>query len=196
MVIVLGSLEEAFTDLVRPRINDSISYTAEVYVIETVSNFVTASHADPKSIHLNDLLQKGLDSDGWVGKEYLKVTGDLALFISGIFPDSLDSKRTAYSLGYYIDVGRTAYENLRTELFTELADKFPQVVDILNDVSVRIDLTNKDLAKYLKRRRTLDARTTRRKGNSNQWPRIECFMRRDRDRTNDRSQRSHQFRTL
>lgn len=162
MVIVLGSLEEAFTDLVRPRINDSISYTAEVYVIETVSNFVTASHADPKSIHLNDLLQKGLDSDGWVGKEYLKVTGDLALFISGIFPDSLDSKRTAYSLGYYIDVGRTAYENLRTELFTELADKFPQVVDILNDVSVRIDLTNKDLAKYLKRRRTLDARTTRR----------------------------------
>lgn len=162
MVIVLGSLEEAFTDLVRPRINDSISYTAEVYVIETVSNFVTASHADPKSIHLNDLLQKGLDSDGWIRKEYLRVAGDLALFISGIFPDSLESRRTAYSLGYYIDVGRTAYDNIRTELFEELADKFPQVVDILNDVSIRIDLTSRDLARYLKRRNIIDARVTHR----------------------------------
>lgn len=161
-MIVLGSLEEAFTDLVRPRINDSISYTAEVYVIETVSNFVTASHADPKSIHLNDLLQKGLDSDGWIRKEYLRVAGDLALFISGIFPDSLESRRTAYSLGYYIDVGRTAYDNIRTELFEELADKFPQVVDILNDVSIRIDLTSRDLARYLKRRNIIDARVTHR----------------------------------
>lgn len=162
MVIVLDSLEETFADLVRPEAGDRLSRPAEVYVVETISTFVTASHADPKSVHLNDLLQKGLDSDGWIRKEYLRVAGDLALFISGIFPDSLESRRTAYSLGYYIDVGRMAYDNIRTELFEELADKFPQVVDILNDVSIRIDLTSRDLARYLKRRNIIDARVTHR----------------------------------
>lgn len=139
-----------------------ISPSAEGYVVEVLCTFVSAPHADPCSLHLNDLLRKGLDAEGLIRQEYLKVTGDLALFMSGVFPDRLETRtrRTAYSLGYLIDIGRVAYDSIQLELFEELSDNFPQIVDALNDVSIRIKLTRLDLIQYLKRRKQIDARIT------------------------------------
>ncbi len=165
LTILLDTVEETFTQLVGSAMEDkTISPLAEGYVVEVLCTCVTASNADPRSLRLEDLLRLGLDAEGHMRREYLRVTGDLALFVSGIFPDSFNArtKKTAYTMGHYIDIGRAAYDNIESEVFEELADNFPQIVDSLNDVSVRLSLTSYDIQGYIDRRRLIDARTTRR----------------------------------
>jgi len=165
LVITCDSIELAFTELICTSIESQdleISSRAEAHIVEVVTSFTTATHVVRESIYLNDLLRKAFDSDGRVRTEYLRVAGDIALFVSGIFPDSIESRRTWFNLGDYIDIGQTAYDNINTTTFNELAIKFPEVVEMLNDVSIRINLASIDLMKYLQRRRHIDARVTRR----------------------------------
>ena len=75
----------------------------------------------------------------------LKHLGDVALFVAGIFTDSLNRKLV--DVDYYIGMGETAYGHLheamqrrrdrfaRTALFEELCAKFPALVDVLGEVS-------------------------------------------------------------
>ncbi len=166
MRIVKETLEEAFTDLISTSLENNeleISPYAETYVIELMVNLSSGVHdMVSRSVFLNDLLRKALDSDGLIRREYLRVTGDVALLVSGIFPDSLESRKTWFCLGDYIDIGQTAYSNIRSDVFDELSIKFPQVVGVLNSVSVQIDMTSKDLSRYIRRRRAIDARVTHR----------------------------------
>lgn len=144
--------------------DESISLQAELYIVQVLCSLTTASYAHPRSLHLNDLLRKGLDSKGFIRHEYLRIVGDLALFISGIFPESFNtrSRRIAYDVGYYIDIGQMAYDNIQVDIFEELAENFPKIVDILNDLSLRIKLSDNNLAIYLNQRRYIDARAPRR----------------------------------
>ncbi len=165
LTILLDTVEETFTYLVGSAMEDkTISPLVEGYVVEVLCTCVTASNADPRSLRLEDLLRLGLDAEGHMRQEYLRVTGDLALFVSGIFPDSFNARtrKTAYTMGHYIDIGRAAYDNIESEVFEELADNFPQIVDSLNDVSIQLRLTSYDIQGYIDRRRLIDARTTRR----------------------------------
>lgn len=75
----------------------------------------------------------------------LQHLGDLALFISGIFSDSLGRK--SVDVDYYIGMGEAAYgyvhDSLRQgprsaipgELFAELGRKFSALVDLLSEIS-------------------------------------------------------------
>ena len=75
---------------------------------------------------------------------HLQRIGDVALFVSGFFIDSLAER--AVDVDYYIHMGGNAYGSLSDELrgtfrgiafsdiYRELAAKFGQVVDVLNDV--------------------------------------------------------------
>ena len=165
MVITCDSVELVFTELIctsLERQDLEISPRAESHIVEVVTSFTTATHVVRESIYLNDLLRKAFDSNGRVRTEYLKVAGDIALFVSGIFPDSIESRRNWFNLGDYIDIGQKAYDNINTTTFDELATKFPEVVEMLNDVSIRINLASIDLMKYIQRRRHIDARVARR----------------------------------
>ncbi len=74
----------------------------------------------------------------------LQRIGDVALFISGFFADSLAHKMV--DIDYYINMGGNAYGSLSDEIrgtfrgralagvYTELARKFQIVVDVLNEV--------------------------------------------------------------
>ena len=74
----------------------------------------------------------------------LQRMGDIALFISGIFSQSLQSK--AVDIDYYVNMGGHAYSYLAEvkqrklngaalgEIFSELADKFVGFVDVLGEV--------------------------------------------------------------
>ncbi len=78
---------------------------------------------------------------------WLRSLGDRALFVAGFFGDSLD--RRAVGIRYYADTGRLAYADLSSalvgrrterawsELFEELADRFPDFVDVLTEVGDR-----------------------------------------------------------
>ncbi len=165
MVIVYHTIERTFTELIGTSIERQdldISPLAESYLIELISSFTTATHVVRESIYLNDLLRKALHSEGPIRKEYLRVTGDIALFVSGIFPDSLESRHSWFDIGYYIDIGQEAYDSIDTDIFNELAIKFPELVEMLNEVSIKIDLTAVDIERYIKRRGYIDVRTTRR----------------------------------
>ncbi len=77
----------------------------------------------------------------------LRRLGDRALFISGYFTESL--VRSVVSGRYYREMGRSAYATLATSLerearghgwprlFEELADRFPELVMVLGEVSDR-----------------------------------------------------------
>jgi hypothetical protein len=72
---------------------------------------------------------------------HLKEVGDTALFVTGFYPDSFDSP------DYYMTLGASAYSELSNrfarsvlcEIYGELAEQFPQFVDLLQDM--RQDLT-------------------------------------------------------
>lgn len=75
----------------------------------------------------------------------LRRLGDLALFIAGVFSDSLHRKLV--DVDYYIGMGEAAYSSLhdsfRSErqaralgsVFAELGAKFPALVDVLAEIS-------------------------------------------------------------
>jgi len=97
------------------------------------------------------LLKDALDEEGPLRLARLRKLGDTSLFVSGFLPESLN--RRAVGVDYYISMGERAYDALggavarRTRgaseltahrsVFEELAQKFKQLVDLLNEVAER-----------------------------------------------------------
>lgn len=96
-------------------------------------------------------LAKALQAAGVRQRDGLRQVGDLSLFISGFFADSLN--RRLVDIDYYIRLGACAYGSLARqgnerfgEVFDELAAKFPAFVEVLGEISERTALTsNSDL---------------------------------------------------
>jgi hypothetical protein len=82
----------------------------------------------------------------------LQRLGDTALFIAGVFADSLNRKLV--DVDYYVAMGGTAYAQVSdcmrgyrsvkslATLFNELREKFINFVDVLNEVSERSNLAS------------------------------------------------------
>jgi hypothetical protein len=161
------SVEDTFTELVDHSVEEielDISPTAKSYVVGVLCSFVRRPEVSGQSVQLVDLLRDGLSATGNIRTEYLRITGDLAMVVSGVFPDSIERKhrRSTHDLGYVMDIGQKAYISIYKEPFEELADNFAEIVDVLNNVSGKLYLISKDLEKYVSRRRFIDARITRR----------------------------------
>ncbi len=79
---------------------------------------------------------EGLQSSGQIRREQLRSVGDQCLLYSGLFPQR--ARRNQVTVGYYIDLGRSAYRNLAederfafAEIFTKLAIHFVSLMDTL-----------------------------------------------------------------
>lgn len=82
----------------------------------------------------------------------LKRLGDIALFVSGFFSDSLNRK--IIDVDYYVAMGGSAYgslclgtrgtrrESTMSPVFAELSEKFVACVDLLNEVSAGATIHN------------------------------------------------------
>ena len=89
----------------------------------------------------------------------LRRLGDVSLFISGVFSDSLNRK--VVDLNYYATMGEGAYGSLSghahgtlleeafSQVFAELAGKFRDFVDVLSEVSERGDFVHSTDLKQL-----------------------------------------------
>jgi hypothetical protein len=94
---------------------------------------------------------RALQQDGVRQRDELRQVGDMSLFVSGFFSDSLN--RSLVDVDYYVQLGEYAYASLARQddgtlgdVFDELAGKFPAFVDVLCEVSERTALTsNSDL---------------------------------------------------
>lgn len=121
------------------------------YVVNLLCGFLHLDRLHPDTESLDEPLAmrlgRALESGGSDQRRQLRRIGDLALFISGFFSDSL--RRKVVDVDYYASMGGYAYASLsRREdesfapVFAELADKFIAFVDILNEVSERSALTS------------------------------------------------------
>lgn len=84
----------------------------------------------------------------------LKQVGDTSLYVAGFFAESLS--RSLVDVDYYVGLGQSAYNQLAktlssqkslTEVYEELADKFPKFVDVLTEVRKKTDFATPDVGK-------------------------------------------------
>ena len=165
-LITNTSIKEYFHDSVNEAIaNQQIQASAETayYLVNLLTAFSRSEHLFEKDKNGVDLKPLALIYADAVSEpnitertRLLQKLGDTALFIAGVFTDSLNRKLV--DVDYYIAMGGSAYstvsEILRGAyhndtakvLFDELTDKFTEFVDVLNEVSEKSNLsTNADI---------------------------------------------------
>ena len=150
------SAVEYFKELVDVALSHQRLNTQELtayYVVQLLASFLqrplTDDTRDDTPLALR--LAQALESGGARQRVTLKEIGDVALFVSGFFSDSLNRKLV--DVDYYVSIGGRAYNALsRVEtdtfspVFAELGEKFVGFVDVLSEVSERTSCTsNSDL---------------------------------------------------
>ena len=161
-VIVESSIQDFFRGLVNDAVEnqqleasaESICYLTNLLSMFTNSDAQFESTEDGPAIRPLALLYgEALEATNLEMRNHaLRRLGDVALFISGIFSDSLNRK--VVDVDYYIAMGGNAYEYLSTtsrqhgrwqdlsDMFGELGTKFSLFVDVLNEVGDQTSLRN------------------------------------------------------
>lgn len=132
----------------------STSAFAECYVVNLLAAFARGETLPGREPGFDEtplalLYARALETSGWERARLLRATADTALFVSGFFADSLP--RGGGGLRYYAALGRQAYARLglalerdarvATRVFTELAGRFREIVDLLTEVSEKTMVT-------------------------------------------------------
>jgi hypothetical protein len=129
---------------------------AEYYLSSLLASFTTSEKSIDEPLAIAYLKALGCARD--VQLRQMRAIGDISLFTSGFFSDSL--KRKVVDIDYYIAMGSSCYSYVASidrngetrRLFTELAARFPAFVDVLNEVSERSRLTSsKDVLRIYER---------------------------------------------
>ncbi|MBW8867383.1 MAG: hypothetical protein JF610_08610 [Acidobacteria bacterium] len=156
VVLRRESAVEYFKELVDVALSHQRLNTQELtayYVVQLLASFLQRPLTDDTrdDTPLAVRLAQALESGGARQRVTLKEIGDVALFVSGFFSDSLNRK--IVDVDYYVSIGGRAYNVLsRVEsdtfspVFAELGEKFVGFVDVLSEVSERTSCTsNSDL---------------------------------------------------
>jgi hypothetical protein len=150
------SAVEYFKELVDGALTHQGLATQELtafYVVQLLASFLqrpVAGDAEDQA-PLAVRLALALESGGMRQRESLRQIGDVSLFISGFFSDSLHRKLV--DVDYYVSIGGCAYNALSrvetdtfSSVFAELGEKFVGFVDVLSEVSERTSCaSNADL---------------------------------------------------
>jgi hypothetical protein len=165
-LITNTSIKEYFHDSVNEAIaNQQIQASGETayYLVNLLTAFSRSERLFDKGENGVDLKPLALIYADAVNEPNIKERtrllqklGDTALFIAGVFTDSLNRKLV--DVDYYIAMGGNAYSTVADilrgayhndsakRLFGELTEKFTEFVDVLNEVSEKSNLsTNADI---------------------------------------------------
>lgn len=142
-----ASVDEFFHEVVTDALEAvdlDASEPASWYLVGLLGEFTKARLTDePLGMKL---AQPGEDPSERVRN--LKQVGDTSLYVAGFFAESLT--RSLVDVDYYVGIGQSAYSQLArslgapraqrsiTEVYEELAAKFPQFVDVLGAVRKRV----------------------------------------------------------
>ncbi len=142
---------EHFKDLVGTAIKRQKVATnelAEFYLSSLLVNFILSDRLNPEPLAITYI--KAMGAGRQLQLQQMRQLGDLSLFTSGFFSDSL--KRKVVDLDYYMAMGVSSYSYVATihrednaalaALFSELASKFNAFVDVLTEVSEKSRLTS------------------------------------------------------
>lgn len=143
-MVKTGTLTALFHELVCAAMSSQrveSSETTEFYLVKLLEGFAKPDRRDlfDPPLGLDYLEAFHLPPHQRVGK--LRRVADTALFVSGVFFESLD--RRLVGADYYATLGRTAYARLSSESgrgalagpFEELAGRFSQFVRVLAEIS-------------------------------------------------------------
>jgi hypothetical protein len=151
-IVRTQSPTEYFRELVESAMQNqrvSAHELTSFYVVNLLTAFVHRDRAPGAGSDepLGVSLARAMQAAGIAHREGLRQVGDLSLFISGFFSDSLN--RRLVDVDYYILLGGSAYRSLARQgdealgdVFDELSEKFTIFVDILGEVSERTALTS------------------------------------------------------
>lgn len=161
-LITEKSAQEYFQDSISDALSNQKVEAAEYtvyYVVNLLASFIRSENLferTPDGVIIKPLAE--LYAEAIEGRSSadqhraLRRLGDVALFVSGVFSQSLNRK--VIDVDYYCAMGGSAYgylsENLRgsagtralTEVFEELSKKFVDFVDVLAEVSERTHMNN------------------------------------------------------
>ena len=158
-VVRRESASEYFKELVEGAIAHQRIAAGELtsfYVVNLLTGFLQRP-AEEDETPLAFRLAEALEAAGMRQRSSLKQIGDISLFVSGFFADSLPRKLV--DVDYYVSIGGTAYTALSryetdtfSPVFAELADNFVRFVDVLSEVSERASCgSNADLLRLYER---------------------------------------------
>ncbi len=153
-VIPVSSLKSYFIDSLQQAVEHEQVHTDEsvlLYLGELLVAYARAEHLYDHTEDglmrrpLVDLYRMSLESDSTHERKLcLQRLGDIALFVSGILPESLE--RSLVDVDYYISMGSNAYACLsdlderdprgraRAGIFQTLSGNFSHFVDLLNHI--------------------------------------------------------------
>lgn len=151
-MVQTGTLTALFHELVQSAMQAQgveSSETTEFYLVHLLERFAAPGRTDllDPPLGVDYLRAADLPAPQRVGT--LRRVADTALFVTGVFLDSLD--RSLVGPRYYTSLGRNAYARLSTELahggladsFVELADRFNDFVRVFGEIS-EIELFRRD----------------------------------------------------
>lgn len=148
-----ASVDEFFHEVV----TDALS-VVDLDASEPASWYLVGLLGDMTRVRLTDeplgpkLAQAPVDAGERV--KTLKQVGDQSLYVAGFFAESLS--RSLVDVDYYVGIGQNAYSQLArslggqktlTDVYQELAEKFPQFVDVLTQVRKRVDFATPDVTR-------------------------------------------------
>lgn len=161
-VTLAASVDEFFHEVVQDALDAvhlSTNEPTEWYLVSVLGEFTRARISDePLSLQLADA-----PAEPGERVRRLKQVGDTSLYVSGFFAESLG--RRLVDVDYYASIGSVAYSELAsrlggslTEVYRELAARFPAFVEVLAEVRRRVDFATSDLTRlYEQWLRTRDA---------------------------------------
>ncbi len=145
--LLRSTAKEFFRGLLRQACDEQRvlpSETAEFYLVQLLERFVRCEEGLLDRPLALDFLES-LERDPPERYQRLKYVGDTALFVSGVFTESLES--TAVGPEYYTSLGGLAYGRLAslpgaqlgrgvTDLFSEMSARFLDYVRVLSQMSL------------------------------------------------------------
>lgn len=136
--------------------DDSASYVVNLLHDFTRSEILLRSQSQALATLFLEAKQQAVEPSRRM--QLYKQVGDVALYVSGFFSDSL--KRKLVDVDYYINMGGNAYANLSSlvrnsnfgDLYSELSTKFYALVGLLSFISEERQLTsNEDILRLYER---------------------------------------------
>jgi hypothetical protein len=152
MLVGSASMEEFFREAVGTALKRShllLSEQAESYVVRLLSEFsrsdrVYAGTERGEEPAMATLLSKAQEAMPDEAVRIYRHMGDSSLYLTGFFTESVQKKTV--SVDYYVSMGGSAYASVAglmrptaapaSALFAELSERFEQLVDLLNAVSL------------------------------------------------------------
>lgn len=119
------------------RTNHSLNEESESYLVFLLMRFSKNPGFAVTPVAIDYLQSAG--ATGQVKIEQLRDVGDKCLLLSGFFPEQAEKRLV--SIGYFINIGRTAYHELAANagkgigsLYHQLANRFVELMDILQSI--------------------------------------------------------------